>query len=292
MVSGDVDGDSRQELILLTDKVIEIFAFEADKFRRLCPAYSVQNDFPGDVILREPVGQVFLMDINEDNIPEIIYGTSATTKSYILQYTRSGLQKWLNDVNEPVIVPNIPLFPMSKNAILTAPLIKGRSYYSPQGVLFHIKSGKEESYPLPKSVFAYQKSLIKTAKGMIKYHAYLDTNGKLTVIQGELGTSPLRVFQKAGLAFEIFDVQDDGYAEIAVTDAALPESADFLRLFDLTSNEKSPPIYKSEGLMPIYATASGDVNNDGAIELVLAGYSPDSRASVLYLLAPRWTSGE
>ncbi len=244
LAAGDLDGDGRDEVVVLTD----------DEVLALTPAGAAlaRRDLRGLLLsptpCREPFGALAVLS----KPARVAYASGRRARGELLAFDKSGLR--------PAALTDDAVLARHKDAQITGRLLPGRTLFAQEVTL---TGGPAQTVPAPFTAA----SLFRAAEGVELLFVYPDGGGRWTRAGGALSLTGL------GSGSALVDLDGDGRAELATTSPHFFPAPEQLRI--LQDAEGAP---RWEGDVPrgrVLQLTSADLDGDGKQELILGSWLPD-----------------
>lgn len=280
--TGDIDGDGQHELVLLTLRSIRVYRWEQNRFRFIAPKIPLDTQDLRRRVSRHPFGNLLLADIDGDKIPEIIAGTSEHKNGWVFRWRSTGATPVTDKEKQPLTFAGIPLARGPGTRLIFATPHSRKPLYD-KTHFWDFSRNATRLYPISRRYFSFVRRIIKTARHQTLLSGMVDAHNTLLLFRGGPAQKVWQKVRNVGIAFTITDLDDDGIPELVTTSARFPGERDNLTVWQL-GKEKITQLFQSKyRLDPVIAVTSGDVDNDGQIEVLFVTISP-SGTSHLHLL--------
>ncbi len=219
---GDLDGDGTQELVLLLDDSLEIYAIaHGDLAPRHIAEYNLNLIPEAKVLSRDPVGTLLVADFNHDGKAEIFFNYFNRRYGQILSWTGAKLVALRRLEKNPLCLLRLG----SRPVLVYGKGVVGKNYFAREIELADINSsrGKVHELPTPFSTLRCWQNDSGTSKIVV-----IDNSGNLT--QFSIGWVTEVTRPNCGVGSALADMDGDGVAELIVSDSVLPGEADSVKV--------------------------------------------------------------
>jgi hypothetical protein len=271
--AADVDGDGRTELLVLFPRMIQVLRQRGGS-GGFTPVFSIKLAASlAAVRARRPLGALVAADLDGDGKVEVVARSGELERAVELVYDG----KTLTSRKE------IEGYPLA-----TLPAAKGRGL-----VVGRVQPGLDLFSSLalaaggavpewlrspPSSFYALRVATVADKAGRRQYLGVVDGTGQLSlslvepaapVAAGER-QQPL-LSARAGVAFDLVDLDDDGALEVVTSGTDGPDVEDQLAVYRLTRSNTLRLLWRSAGLGgQVVAVTHGDFDGNGKLEVVAA----------------------
>jgi hypothetical protein len=273
LAAADVDGDGRMEVLILFPRVVQVLR-QRGGTGGFTTVFSVKLTAPlAAVRARRSQGALLAADLDGDGKVEVVARSGEMERAVELAYDGKTLtsRKELDG------------YPLA-----TVPAAKGRGVVvgrvQPGLDLFSsvaLPGGAavpEWSRSLPASFYALCVATVADKAGRRQYLGAVDSGGQLSLSLVEPAApgvaterQPPLLSTRAGLAFDLVDLDDDGALEVVTSGTDGPDIEDQLAVYRLTRSNTLRLLWRSAGLGgQVVAVTHGDFDGNGKLEVVAA----------------------
>jgi hypothetical protein len=267
--AGDVDGDGRIELVVLRRAEVEVLRRGSSAFQTLlrhrpaAPAAAIRP--------RRPLGALVVADLDRDGKAEILARTSDLERGVELGIARDG--KALQLRRELAAYP-LAAGPGGKGVELVSALAQpGLDLFAASSVSVAPGAVPDWLKALPASFYSLRRGSIASPRGPRRFIGVVDAGGGLSLIGPDAG-STIASGPRAGIAFDLCDLDDDGALEVIASGLDGPDVEDGLAVTRLTvgaSGAALKPLWRSPSLGgQVVAITHGDFDGNGKLEVAAA----------------------
>lgn len=267
--AGDVDGDGRTELVVLRPAEVEVLRRGSSSFQTIlrhrlgAPAAAIRS--------RRPIGALVVADLDRDGKAEILARTSELERGVELGIARDG--KALQLRRELSTYP-LAAGPGSKGIEVVSALAQpGLDLFSASSVSVTPGAAPDWLRSLPASFYTLRRGNIASSRGPRRFIGVVDASGGLSLYGPDAG-STIASGPRAGIAFDLCDLDDDGALEVIASGLDGPDVEDGLAVTRLTvgaSGAALKPLWRSPSLGgQVVAITHGDLDGNGKLEVVAA----------------------
>jgi hypothetical protein len=268
---GNLDGSGSSELVLLSEKSIDIYSIDTKSPRRLS-TYDLTKLPDMKMRVRDPAGSLLVVDFNQDGNFEVFYKLFNRLYGEILVYSGNNLVP-LRKLKQ---VPLCVYHSKGRAHVLYGRQSPGTNYYENMIELTDINqsTGKQKSLPGQfYSMRCWQKS-----KDAYPWIAFVDRLESLFRV--ELTDDVLAIESGVGAAFGIVDLDGEGGPEMVLSDPVLPREQDGVRIVT-----EGSLVWKSKDIVgSIVAISAGNIDDEGQEVAVIASVEPSGNGSRVYIL--------
>lgn len=264
VAAGDVDGDGRAELVALTTS--EVVLLEVAGKRKLKVVSRAQlPDEPPTIRPRDPVGTVVVVDLDGDGSREILARSSESKEG--------GTYAWRKD--ELREIGRFEGFPLGGGAF--AGLEPGRNYF----VASRARWASEAPPGMPAQFYSAERrdDLVDPAGRTQWAVGFVTPDGELAIqlhtrcraSDGDAcpGRAVDVTVPAVGVAFEVADVNRDGYPEAIVSANGPPGDPDRATVLTLRGG-RPEKLYRRSFNGGVVGLAAADFDGNGDLEVIAA----------------------
>jgi hypothetical protein len=267
---GDLDADGTAELVVLFDDSIEVYGLSGGKLQRLA-SYGLEQVPETTIRTRDPVGSLLVVDFNRDGRFEVFYRHFNRRFGEVLTFNGAKL----TPVRRLGKVPLCQLRLDGRPVVLYGTPESGTNRYGPEFELTDMNASSGQVHRLPGpfvTLRCWQRE--DTAPWVIA----VDPAGELLRIGSDWRSEA--TLRGAGAGAGVMDLDQDGLADLVLSDAVGPDAADSLRVVS-----QGELVWRSGDVIgAVVAVAGGDLRGTGKVEAVVAAVEPGNQASRVYLL--------
>jgi hypothetical protein len=270
--AGDVDGDGRVELVALRPRAVEVYRRAGAGAGAFQPTLRFKLASPPAALRpRRPLGALVVADLDRDGKAEILARTSELERGVELGLARDG--KALLRRKEIVGYP-LAASPAGRSVELVSALAQpGLDLFAAASLTLAPAASPDWVKTIPATFYSLRSSSISSQSGPRRFVGVVDASGGFSLIGPDPG-STIAAGPRAGIAFDLCDLDDDGSLELIGSGAEGPEVEDGLAVYRLVVGVGGPslkPLWRSSGLGgQVVAITHADLDGNGKLEVVAA----------------------
>ncbi len=283
LAAGDVDGDGRTELVVLRPTEVEVLRRGASgfqstlRYKLTAPAAAIRP--------RRPLGSAVVADLDRDGKAEILVRTSELERGAELGIARDG--KTL------VLRRELTAYPLAAGTegrgveLLSALAQPGVDLFAASSLVLAPASSPDWLKALPATFYSLRRTSISSPRGPRRFVGVVDASGGLALHGPDAG-STIASGLRAGIAFDLCDLDDDGSLEVIASGLDGPDlDQDGLVVSKLVVGAAGPALkvlWRSPALGgQVLALTHADLDGNGKLEVVAAIRQKGSALSLLVL---------
>jgi hypothetical protein len=271
---GDLDGDGRPELVLLGEDILEVYSLAEGSPRRL--ASQELESIPLEATRgRDPIGSLVVVDFNRDGRSEVFYKLANRRWGELLVWNGARLEPIRKLGRVPLCLVHLARRPTVLSGLPEA----GTNLFQPALEVADINASTGS--PLALSGPFASLRCHQNATGRIEIRL-VDARGALHRLELD-GTQTLEV-EKVGAGSGMADLDQDGRAELILSEAVWPGEPDGLRVLSGGPGGGEVLWRTRELIGSVVAVSGGLANGQGRTQAVIVALEPGGRASRIYLL--------
>lgn len=280
--AGDLDGDGRAELVLLTSRAVVVLRYKSSGFTQLCSAEL--SGALATVRPRRALGTLIVHDLDGDKRAEVLARSSDFEEGQELAFDGKELNPRRQFQGYPLLLENVGgargwLVAGASSPgqdLLSASLLRRLPLERPRaGASRPPEEPREAEWQQGQatSLYALRGARVPGPRAR-SYVASIDSTGQLSLFAEGSRTALLNL-ARVGVAADLCDLDDDGKLEVITTGADGPDGEDQINVQRLVQPASGGPQLRSLWRSPplggqVTALAHGDLDGTGKLKLVAA----------------------
>ncbi len=264
VAAGDLDGDNRAELVALTTREVVLLRVEG-KRKLVVVSRAELPDDPPAIRPRDPVGTVVVVDLDGDGVREVLARSSESKEGGAYAWRKSELRE----------IGRFEGFPLGGGVF--ADLEPGRNYF----VSSRARWSSEAPPGMPEQFYSAERrdDLVDPAGRIQWVMGFVTPDGELATrlhtrcraSDGDAcpGQSSDVTIPDVGVAFEVADVNRDGYPEAIVSANGPPGDPDRVTVFTMRGG-RPEKLYRRSFGGGVVGLAAADFDGNGDLEVFAA----------------------
>lgn len=259
----DLDGDGRDEIVVLGARELVVFALEAGALSER--ARVRLDEPPAPIRSRSRTGALLVTALDGEPGVSILARTSDGASG--ARFAWKAAEKTAGTLVPGTLVKRGPLtyYPLAavgapgKRRVAVTDLTPGRDSFEAKHVFFLPADANPESpAALPEELYALEARTI----GATVFWGAVDVTGTLLIYKGQLDKADGKL-GNVGYAFEIVDLDGDGVPEVVTTDAVAPGGPDQIIIRRMRGATPAGSVARFSSKLGIVSISSGDPEADG-----------------------------